>query len=782
MSRLVSDQISIPIGDEKLQIMVGPFAGLAGQSLLCRYGDTELLIAVTMSKEVREGTDFFPLTVNYEEKMYAAGKIPGGFIKKEGRPTDVSILTSRAIDRPIRPLFPDELRNEVQCVVLTLCADQVNPPDIPAIIGTSTALLLSDIPFEIPMAAVRVGLREGEMVVLPSWQDLNESPLDLTVCGTRDRVVMIEAGGDEISEETIFKAIEFGMSHIHEILDGVEELRSRIGKEKTVVEPPKEPSDDFVKFVSGLVDKVWPSLLGITEKKPREKIIEDLKKDVIIQRFGEDKEVWTREEEFEKKRADDVVEKRIKKLMRARILDEGLRIDNRKAEDIRPIWCEVGVIPRAHGSAVFTRGETQAMTVTTLGAIGDQQKLDDIGVEEAKRYMHHYYAAPFCYGDTGFMRGPGRREIGHGALAEKALCRQIPELEEFPYTLRLVTEILSSNGSTSMASVCGSTLSLMDAGVPIKEPVAGIAMGLITDPDTGRFVVLSDLMGMEDFYGDMDFKVAGTRNGITAVQMDTKTQGLTMEMVKAIFEQARVGRNFILGKILETIAKPRADLSPYAPRITTVVIDPEKIGDLIGPGGKIVRSIIEATGVQIDIEDDGKVFVTSTDGPAMEKAIQMIREIVHEPEIGEIYEGKVVKLATFGAFVKLTGARDGLLHVSQICDRRVENVEDCLKVGDVIKVLVKEVDPETGKISLTRKGLEFPDGDPILDILDSAPVRGPRSDSRGGGGGYGGGGYDRGGRDDHGGRGGDRGGRGGGDRRGGGSGGRGGGDRGGRGR
>jgi len=756
-SHLVTDQITIPIGEEKLQIKVGPFAGLAGQSLLCSYGDTTLLIATTMSKGAREGLDFFPLVVNYEEKMYAAGKIPGGFIKKEGRPTDASVLTSRAIDRPIRPLFPDGMRNEVQCVILTLCADQTNPPDILATIGTSAALLLSDIPFETPMAAVRVGIKDGEMIIQPSFQVLEESPLDLTICGTSDRVMMLEAGGEEISEETIVEAIEFGMKHISEIIEAIVELKGRIGKEKREYETKVELTGEFADFVDSRVEEVWPSMLGITEKQVRDSIVDELKDKIILDRFGEDKEEWTLEEEKEKKQVGNLIEKGVKKRMRARILDEGLRIDNRKFDEIRPLWSEVGIIPRTHGSAIFTRGETQAMTITTLGAIGDKQRLDDIGVEESKRYIHHYYAAPFCYGDTGFMRGPGRREIGHGALAEKALTDQIPGMEEFPYTIRIVTEILSSNGSTSMASVCCSTLSLMDAGVPLKEPVAGIAMGLISDPDTGKFVVISDLMGIEDFYGDMDFKIAGSKNGITAVQMDTKINGLTMEMIKEIFEQAKAGRAHILASMLKTLPEPRTELSPYAPRIVTVVIDPEKIGDLIGPGGKNVRGIVEATGVEIDIEDDGKVFVTSTDGPAMEKAIEMITEIVHDPEIGEIYEGKVVKLASFGAFVKLTASRDGLLHVSQICERRVEEVDDCLKVGDIIKVKVKEIDSDSKKISLTRRGLDFPDGDPILEILKNAPSRPPRRDSRGG---SGGGGYDRGRRDDRGGRGGDnRGGR-----------------------
>jgi len=740
-SHLVSDQISIPIGEKNLLITVGPFAGLAGQSLFCQYGDTKLLVCTTMSKTVREGLDFFPLVVNYEEKMYAAGKIPGGFIKKEGRPSDSSILTSRAIDRPIRPLFPDGMRNEVQCVILTLCADQENPPDIPATIGTSAALLLSDIPFEVPMAAVRVAMKDGELVVLPTFEIMEDSPLDLTVCATRDRVMMLEAGGKEISEETMVEAIEFGMEHIRTIIDAVEELRSRIGKEKREPTFVAQPSEEFAGFVSDHVDEAWPSIIGLTEKKARDSVMDELTEKIIVDRFGEDKDEWAPEELIEKKQIGGLIEKGVKKLMRARILDEGLRIDDRKTDQIRPIWSEVAIIPRTHGSAMFTRGETQAMSITTLGAIGDKQRLDDIGVVEEKRYMHHYYAAPYCYGDTGFMRGPGRREIGHGALAEKALSGQIPEDEVFPYTIRLVTEIMSSNGSTSMASVCGSTLSLMDAGVPLKEPVAGIAMGLITDPDSDRFVVLTDLMGIEDFYGDMDFKVAGTKNGITAVQMDTKIHGLTIEMIKQIFADAKVGRLNILGQLLETIPEPRPELSEYAPRITTVVIDPEKIGDLIGPGGKTVRGIIEETGVEIDINDDGKVFVTSTDGPAMEAAIQMITEIVHDPEVGEIYEGKVVKLASFGAFVKLTQAKDGLLHISQICDRRVEEVEDCLKVGDVIKVMVKEVDSDSRKISLTRKGLEFPDGDPILERLKNIPDRPPRRDSRSGGG------YDRGGRD-----------------------------------
>jgi polyribonucleotide nucleotidyltransferase len=740
-SHLVTDQISVPVGENEVEFMMGPFAGLANQSLLCRYGDTEVLVAVTMSKEQREGVDFLPLVVNFEEKMYAAGKIPGGYIKKEGRPTDSSILTSRAIDRPIRPLFSQALRNEVQVVVLTLCADQKNPPDILSINGAAAALLLSDIPFFEPIAAVRIGLDKGEFVLNPSFQILDESPMDLVVCGTRDRIIMLEAGCDSVSEETIVDAIGFAHDSIVEIIDAMDELRSRIGKEKAEFPTLPGPSDELRQFVDGKVAETWPSLLGLTEKKEREKLIEGIGESCVLERFAPDKEEWTPEEIQEQKYILALVEEGIRKRMRARILDEGLRIDNRRPDEIRPIWAEVSAIPRAHGSAIFTRGETQAMTVATLGAIGDKQRLDDIGVYESKRYMHHYYAAPFCYGDTGFMRGPGRREIGHGALAEKALKPVIPMEEDFPYTMRLVTEILSSNGSTSMASVCGSTLSLMDAGVPIREPVGGIAMGLVTDPDTGRFVVLSDLMGMEDFYGDMDFKVAGSRAGVTAVQMDIKTDGLTLEMIQNIFEQARVGRLYILDRMLEVISEPRPELSPYAPRIITVVIDPEKIGEVIGPGGKIVRSIIEKTGVEIDIEDDGRIFITSTDAEGSRKAVEMIQDIVREPQIGEEYEGKVVKIAQFGAFVKITPNRDGLLHVSQICERRVEKVEDCLRVGDMIRVKVQDIDHDSGKISLTRRGLEFPDGDPIMERLkDSGPQkygrpprrpdRPPRRDSR----------------------------------------------------
>ncbi len=753
-THLVTDQISIPIGEHNLEIIVGPFAGLANQSLLCRYGDTEVLVAVTMGKEPREGINFFPLVVNLEEKMYAAGKIPGGFIKKEGRPTDASILTSRAIDRPIRPLFPDGFRNEVQCVILTLCADQTNPPDIPSTVGTAAALLLSDIPFNHAMAAMRVAMADGEFVLNPSFEVIEESPLDLTVCATRERILMIEAGCNEVSEEIVINAIEHAMKSINDIIDGIEALRERIGKEKVEIEPPAEPPEELQQIVFKYIDEHWSEIEGITGKQDRDTVMKSYKEACTLERFGPEKTEWEPEEILEQKAIGELVEKAIKKHMRARILAEGIRIDNRKHTEIRNIWGEVAAIPRAHGSAIFTRGETQAMTVSTLGAIGDKQRLDDIGVVEFKRYMHHYYAAPFCYGDTGFMRGPGRREIGHGALAEKALRPMIPEQEEFPYTLRLVTEILSSNGSTSMAAVCGSTLSLMDAGVPIKEPVAGIAMGLISDDDDlDKFVVLSDLMGIEDFYGDMDFKVAGSRNGITAVQMDTKIHGLTMAMVRKTMEQAKEGREHILGKMLEVLSEPRSELSPYAPRIITVVIDPEKIGDVIGPGGKIVRAIIEQTGVEIDIEDDGKVYITSTDAASSEKAVALIQEIVHEPEIGEEYEGRVIKLASFGAFVKLTPSKDGLLHVSNICDRRVEQVEDCLKVGDIVKVKVQDVDPDTGKVSLTRKGLVFPDGDPILEILNKLPARPPRDRSSGGGGynrdrgGDRRGGSDRGGRD-----------------------------------
>jgi polyribonucleotide nucleotidyltransferase len=743
-THLVRDQVKIPIGANELIITVGSFAGLANQSVICRYGDTEVLVAATMSKEIREGVDFFPLTVNFEEKMYAAGKIPGGFIKKEGRPTDQSILTSRAIDRPIRPLFPEGLRNEVQIVVLVLSADQKNPPDIAAIVGTAAALHLSDIPFNGPIAAVRVVMDDNQFVANPGYQLIDVSPLDVLIVGTRDSIIMLEAGCDEVSEDTMLEAIAFGHEQIRQIIAAIEELGNRIGKPKAEVCAVVQPSDELKGLVGSYMERNWTAILGITDKKQRDEIITGFKEGCILERFGSEECELTLADIVEQKQIVALVEENLKKRMRERILSEGLRIDNRRIEDIRPIWAEVATIPRAHGSAIFTRGETQAMTITTLGAIGDKQKLDDIGVYEYKRYMHHYYAPPFCYGETGFMRGPGRREIGHGALAEKALKPMIPAEEEFPYTLRLVTEILSSNGSTSMASVCGSTLSLMDAGVPIREPVAGIAMGLVTDTDSNRFAVLSDLMGIEDHLGDMDFKVAGTKNGITAVQMDVKIAGISHEILRTAFEQARTGREHIMGKILEVISEPRAELSPYAPRIITVIIDPQKIGELIGPGGKVVRGIIEKTGVEIDIEDDGRVYITSTDADSSEAAVAMIKEIVHEPEVGEEYEGRVVKITQFGAFIKLTPARDGLLHVSNICERRVENVDDCLQVGDVIRVKVREIDEETGKISLTRRGLEFPGGDPILERLARAPERSDRGDR--GGGGYGGrGGGDRGG-------------------------------------
>lgn len=722
-SHLVSDQITLPVGDGMLSITIGPFAGLANQSIVCRYGDTEVLIAVTMSKDLREGTDFFPLTVNFEEKMYAAGKIPGGFIKKEGRPSDQSILTSRAIDRSIRPLFPGDLRNEVQVVVLTLCADQKNPPDIPAIIGTAAALHVSDIPFREPIGAVRVALDEDKFVVNPSFQLLDESPLDLIVVASRDRIVMIEAGSINISEETMLEAISFAHQQIIPIIDAISDLRDRVGKEKFVYTPPQPPPDNLVSLVENYLEAHHTTLIGSLSKKERDNIIREFQNECLLELFGPDKTEFTSQDILNQKHILTLIEEGLKKRMRARILNEGLRIDNRRCDDIRPIWAEVAVIQRAHGSAVFTRGETQVMTIATLGAIGDKQKLDDIGVYEYKRYMHHYYAPPFCYGETGFMRGPGRREIGHGALAEKALKSVIPPEEEFPYTLRVVTEVLSSNGSTSMASVCGSTLSLMDAGVPISEPVAGIAMGLITDPDSNKFAVLSDLLGMEDHFGDMDFKVAGTKHGINAIQLDLKIPGIPIEIVKATLYQAKTGREYIMDKLLSVISEPRPELSPYAPRIITVIIDPQKIGELIGPGGKVVRGIIEKTGVEIDIEDDGRVYITSTDAESSEQAVAMIKEIVHEPEVGDEYDGRVVKITQFGAFIKLTPSRDGLLHVSNICDKRIERVEDVLSVGDIIRVKVKEIDEETGKISLTRRGLMFPDGDPLLERIASVNSR-----------------------------------------------------------
>ena len=681
------------LGGRPLIIESGKMAKQAGGAVLVRYGDTAVLVAATASKEPREGIDFFPLTVDYEEKLYSVGKIPGGFIKREGRPSESSILASRLIDRPIRPLFADGFRNDVQIVATVLSVEQDNAPDITAMIGASCALSISDIPFEGPIAGVRVGLINDEFILNPTTAQQNESELNLVVAGSYDAVMMVEAGANELSEEVILNAIIFGHDAIKTIIEFQNKIVAEIGKEKRqmkLFEIPEEIITDVKDYALEKLDKA----LRNPDKLAREAEVSEIKADVAM--F------------FAEKYPDDAkniqltFQKIVKSLVRKMITIEKIRPDGREIEEVRPVSCEVGLLNRTHGSGLFTRGQTQILTITTLGALGDEQILDGLGVEESKRYMHHYNFPAFSVGETRPSRGPGRREIGHGALAERALVPVLPSTEEFPYTLRLVSEVLESNGSSSMGSVCGSTLSLMNAGVPIKRPVSGVAMGLVKDGD--YYTILTDIQGLEDALGDMDFKVAGTTKGITAIQMDIKIDGLTRDILKDALAQANRGRSNILNKMLEVIPEPSKELSPFAPRIITMKINPDKIRDVIGPGGKIIKKIIDETGVSIDIQDDGNVFIAAVDVEAGNKAVNIIESLVREVEIGGVYNGKVTRLMAFGAFVEILPGKEGLVHISQLALERVEKVEDVVSVGDEIMVKVTEVDRQ-GRVNLSRKDL-----------------------------------------------------------------------------
>ncbi|WP_418790175.1 polyribonucleotide nucleotidyltransferase [Phosphitispora sp. TUW77] len=694
---------SLPVGGREMSIETGKLAKQAGGAVLVRYGDTVVLVTATRSEEPREGTDFFPLTVDYEERLYAVGRIPGGFIKREGRPSERAILAARLIDRPIRPLFPKGYRNDVHIVATVLSVDQDNPQDVIALIGASAALTLSDIPFMGPIAAVVVGRIDGKFIINPTLSQSEVSDLHLTVAGTRDAVIMVEAGAKEVPEEIMLDAIMYGHEEIKKIVGFIDEFRqtaltegyAKTDYEYTVFTVPEEIEAEVRSFA---LPKVEAAIRECIEKKmakqDREKFLKSIKEEV--KKYYSEKYP---EEDLSKHvgNAMDMLEKEV---MRSSILDDRIRIDGRALDEVRPITCEVSLLPRTHGSGLFTRGQTQILSVVTLGAVGDEQILDGLGVEESKRYMHHYNFPPYSVGEARFMRGPGRREIGHGALAERALEPMIPAEEEFPYTLRIVSEALESNGSTSMGSVCGSTLGLMDAGVPIKLPVSGVAMGLIKGVD--KFAVLTDIQGMEDHLGDMDFKVAGTKNGITAIQMDIKISGINREILKEALEQARKGRMHILQKMLDVISEPRPDLSPYAPRIITTTIDPDKIRNVIGPGGKTIKKIIDETGVKIDIEDDGRVFIAAVDGEAGKRALDIIESLTADVEVGKIYLGKVVKITDFGAFVEVLPGKEGLVHISQLAEQRVGKVEDVVSVGDEIMVKVIKID-EQGRVNLSRK-------------------------------------------------------------------------------
>lgn len=677
-----------------LVVETGEVAQQANGSAVIRYGDTTILAIAGASKEPREGMDFFPLSVDYEEKQYAVGKIPGGFLKREGRPSEKAILNSRLIDRPIRPLFPKGMRNDVQVVTTVLSSDQDNAPEIAAMIGSSVALSISDIPFDGPTGSVAVGLVDGELIINPDREQRAKSDLHLTVSGTKDAVMMVEAGANEVSEETMLQAILLAHEEIKKIVAFIEEIQKEVGKEKkdyTLYLPSDELTEEVEEFVG---DKMKTAVhTGCEDKQERLDRIQAVK--------DETKEHFKDIHPDDMADIDTILNSLQKKEVRSLILDDRIRPDNREMTQIRPLSSKVGFVPRVHGSGLFTRGETQVLSVATLGVLRDAQMLDGLELDETeKRYMHQYNFPGYSVGETRPMRGPGRREIGHGALAERALLPVIPSTEEFPYAIRVVSEVLSSNGSTSQASICGSTLALMDAGVPIKKPVAGCAMGLIKEDE--KLAILTDIQGMEDFLGDMDFKVAGTRDGITAIQMDIKIHGIDEKILRQALAQAHDGRMFILDHMKETIAEPREDLSPYAPRITSFKIDPDKIRDVIGTGGKVINKIIDETGVKIDIEDDGTIMIASDDAEASKKARAMIDDITYEVQVGEIHEGPVVRIMPFGAFVKLPGGKDGLVHISKLANERVEKVEDVVNIGDVITVKVTEIDDQ-GRINLSRK-------------------------------------------------------------------------------
>jgi len=680
------------IGNETIIIETGKMAKQANGAVCVQYGGTVVLVTAVCSNELREGIDFFPLTVEYQEKTYAAGRIPGGYFKREGKPTEKEILTSRLIDRPIRPLFPKGFINDVQVVATVLSSDGQNDSDIPAMIGASCALVISGIPFMGPMGAVKVGLVGGKFVINPTFKELEESSLNLVSVGLKDRIIMLEAGANQIAEEKMLEAIELSQEFIKVSIELQEELQKICGKEKIKPELKIVPEELYVKVKKLAIDEL-KNINSLPAKEQREDAFNILAKQIVEKLIKEDENL----SETDIKSALSEVEKTE---VRKYILDKKIRIDARKYEEIRPITCEVGLLPRTHGSGLFTRGQTQSLCVTTLGTGQDEQKFETLEGDKTKNFMLHYNFPPFSVGETKPMRGPGRREIGHGSLAERALKVVMPSNAEFPYTVRIVSEILESNGSSSMASVCAGTLSLMDAGVPIKKPVSGIAMGLVKEGNNAA--ILTDIAGLEDHYGDMDFKVTGTDSGVTALQMDLKIDGISMDLIRKIVKQASPAREFILNKILQTINAPRQELSGYAPRITTIMIDKEKIGALIGPGGKIIKKIIQDTGATIEVDDEGRVSVASDNEEASKRAIDIIKGITSEPEVGTIYEATVKKIMNFGAFCEILPGKEGLVHVSELSDKFIKNVEDAVKVGDKVRVKLIKVD-EMGRLNLSIK-------------------------------------------------------------------------------
>lgn len=702
------------IGGHSISIETGKLAGQAGGAVTVRSGDTVILATATASKEPREGTDFFPLIVDYEERLYAAGKIPGGFFKREGRPSEQAILLCRLTDRALRPLFPRGMRHDVQVIITALSADQETYLDILSVIGASAALAISDIPFGGPIGAVRVGLMDGHYIFNPTASQMEGSPLDLRLAGTREAILMVEAGANQVAEEVIIGALKAGHQAMQNVIALQEEMASEINKPKgeyLFFQMPQEVKEAVRMRTAG---QVLETIRGTKEE--RQQALDGLREELLSQLDLPSEVVVA------------ALDEAIKEGVRELILREGTRPDGRTKAQIRPISCEVGLLPRTHGSGLFSRGETQLLTIATLGTVSDEQRLDGLTKEESKRYMHHYNFPPYSTGETRFLGSPRRREIGHGVLAEQALLPVIPDEEEFPYTIRLVSEVLSSNGSTSMASVCSSSLALMDTGVPIKAPVAGIAMGLIQED--GRYVILTDIQGLEDAIGDMDFKVAGTRKGITALQMDLKREGVDYQILEEALTQAREARLFILDKMGETISQPRKELSPHAPRITLIKVDPEKIGLIIGPGGKTIRKIVEETGAKIDVEDDGTVFIASTNGASSERAVAMIKGLTEEPEVGKIYTGRVVRITEFGAFVEILPGKEGLVHISQLADYRVPSVEDVVHVGDEIMVMVIDIDAED-KIRLSRRAVLEGWTPEKAKAMDRRPMRRPYSPNRG---------------------------------------------------
>ena len=681
------------VGGRSFIIENGKMAKQANGAVLVRYGDTVVLVAVTASAEPREGVDFFPLTVDYEEKMYSVGKIPGGFIKREGRPSNSAILCARLIDRPIRPLFPAGFRNDVQVIATVLSVEQDNPPEIAAMIGASCALSVSDIPFNGPIAGVRVGRVDGQFVINPTVEQREKSDLNLTIAGSHDAVMMVEAGANELPEDVILESILFGHKEIQRIVEFQQKIVAECGKPKRNIKL-FQPAPELVQGITDYAATKLDAAVRNPDKLQRDENIAAINADTM--------EHFLAEYPDAAKEIAAVLHDVEKSIVRHMITHEKIRPDGRAVDEVRPVSCEIGILPRTHGTGLFTRGQTQILTVTTLGSLSDAQTIDGLGTEKTKRYSHQYNFPGYSVGEARPARGPGRREIGHGALAERALIPVIPSEEEFPYTLRLVSEVLESNGSSSMGSVCGSTLSLMDAGVPIKRPVSGVAMGLVKEGD--HYTILTDIQGMEDALGDMDFKVAGTAEGVTAIQMDIKIAGITREILSSALQQAKRGRAFILGKMLECIDQPKADLSPYAPRVTTMHIKVDKIRNVIGPGGKVIKKIVEDTDTQIDIEEDGTIHISSINADNAKKAVAIIEDLVRDVEVGAVYKGKVTRLMNFGAFVEVLPGKEGLCHISQLAKERVEKVEDVVKVGDELEVKVTEIDRQ-GRVNLSHKVL-----------------------------------------------------------------------------